>query len=163
MWTLYIDAGLYLLLQSHHVVLFGLRKSLLSKIAAVLNSCFARIQDIVCVWIIQDTFQHVNVVELNQLDAVCVDWDYASALNLRRTRIDAGVVVNTWNVIEVTRSWDVPLTINVYVFLDKEIVLPSHFNSKFEVQFKRFVSCPDAVCLRILTIRVDLAYVISIV
>ena len=104
----------------------------------------------------------MNVVELNQLDAVCVESDYASAL-LPRTRIDAGVVVNTWNVIEVTRYLDVPLTINVYVFLDKEIVLPSHFNSKFEMQFKRFVSCPDAVCLRILTIRVDSGYVISIV
>ena len=87
----------------------------------------------------------MNVVELNRLDAVCVDSDYSSGRSLPRTRIDAGVVVNTWNVIEVTRYLDVPLTINVYVYLDKEIVLPSHFNSKFEMQFKRFVSCPDAV------------------
>ena len=69
----------------------------------------------------------MNVVELNRLDAVCVDSDYASALSLPRTRIDAGVVVNTWNVIE-TRYSDVPLMINVYVYLDKEIALPSHFN-----------------------------------
>ena len=70
----------------------------------------------------------MNVVELNRLDAVCVDSDYSSELSLPRILIDAGVVVNTWNVIEVTRYSDVPLTINVYVYLDKEIVLPSHFN-----------------------------------